>query len=122
MATLQQTQTGGTMKTQQPLMKTSIKASTDLTVLMRFIGFNGSYAEAGQPALGVLDAETKAGEFAPVIVYGIVLVEAGGAISAGSGVESDTQGRAVARTEGALLGYALDSASSAGEKIRVKLL
>ncbi|MFN3328514.1 MAG: DUF2190 family protein [Fervidobacterium pennivorans] len=110
------------MKTQQPLLKISIKASANLENLMRFVGFNGNYAGAGAAALGVLDAATNQGEQAPVITYGVVLVEAGAAISAGQAIESDAQGRAVPRTTGVLLGYALDAASGGGEIIRIKLV
>lgn len=110
------------MKTQQPVQKTSIKAAVNLDNIMRFIGYDGNYASAGASALGVLDASTNAGEYAPVITYGIVLVETGGAITVGAKVESDAQGRAVTQTTGTVLGYALDSAASAGEKIRVKLI
>lgn len=110
------------MKTQQPLQKISIKAATDLMSLMRFVGYDGSFSGVGQPALGVLDEVAKAGEYAPVITYGIVLVEAGASISVGAAVESGEQGRAVPKTTGALLGYALDAASGAGQKIRVKLV
>ncbi len=112
----------GNLKTQHTVLKTAIKAATNLLTLHRFVGFNGTYAGEGSPALGVLDAETNAGQYAPVIVYGIALVEAGGAISLGSGVESDASGRAVAHNAGTLLGYAVDAANTSGEKIRVKLL
>ncbi|ROL55651.1 DUF2190 family protein [Bacteroidetes/Chlorobi group bacterium Naka2016] len=110
------------MKTQQPLQKISVKAAMNLENLMRFVSYDGNYASAGGPALGVLDAATNAGEYAPIIIYGIVLVEAGAAITVGAGVQSDSQGRAVPQTSGVLLGYSLDAASAAGEKIRVKLI
>lgn len=49
------------------------------------------------------------------------MVEAGDAVKAGIEVESDEQGRAVPLYSGKKAGYALTSASDAGELISVKL-
>jgi len=111
------------VKTQQILQRISVKAESDLLYTKRFVGFSGTYAGNGESALGVLDATASTGEMAPVITYGVVLVEAGGAINKGAGVQSDANGKAVAKTtEGTLLGYALDSSAADGDIVRVKLL
>jgi hypothetical protein len=137
------------MKTYKTALTDSITAAVDL-VKHRFIGFDGNYCGADAKALGVSETDTKAGQQCPVIVYGIALVEAGGAISKGQAVKSDANGKAVAATNfsvsvpagattvtsdaaqpdlveaGGVLpeavnGYALDDAAGAGEIIRVVL-
>ncbi len=107
-----------TNKTYQPLLIHSVKASSDLKE-HRFVGFNGNYCAAGDKALGVCDVSTENGQYAPVGVFGFLLVEAGGVIEAGSAVTSDANGKAVAVSSGdEVNGYALDSAV-AGQEIRI---
>lgn len=83
------------MKTQQIALTTSITAGADIPK-SRFIGFDGGLCAANTKALGVSEVDTKQGQQLPVIVYGIAMVETGGAVSAGSAVTSDSSGRAVA--------------------------
>lgn len=103
----------------KPLLIDSIQAQTDLPK-QRFIGFDGDLCVAGAKAYGVCDVETEAGQYAPAAILGILLVEAGGAITAKSKVTSDSNGCAVAiiGTE-EVNGYALDSASASGDIIRI---
>lgn len=107
-----------TNKLYSPLLIHSIKASEDL-IANRFVGFDGYYCATGVKALGVADVATESGQLAPIGVTGILLVEAGGAISAGDEITSDENGKAiqVARTE-QVNGYSLDTAQ-AGELIRI---
>jgi len=123
----------------------SIRAAADLPKA-RFVGFDGNLCAANAKALGVTQYDFAAGEMAGVIVSGIALVEAGGAISAGQAVTSDAEGKAVAASaatvtvpsgtanavagtynvDGGVLpqavnGYALDDAFAAGQVIRVLL-
>ena len=138
------------MKAYKSALTDSITAQVDLPK-GRFIGFDGNLCAQDAKALGVSEADTKAGQQCPVVVYGIAVVETGGAVNAGDAIASDSQGRAVAATafnvtidagatavtstaangditteSGGVLpqavnGYALDSASGAGEFIRVVL-
>ena len=107
-----------TNKTYIPLLIESLKTTIDLRP-HRFAGFNGAYCTAGIKALGVTDASTPGGEYAPVAVLGILLVEAGGTIAAGDAVASDAEGRAVKAVDSAAInGYAID-AGTAGQEIRI---
>lgn len=102
----------------KPLLIESVKANADL-IEHRFSGFNGKLCKAGAKALGVVDVTTEKDQFAPVALFGILLVEAGGTIALGEPVASDENGRAVkAETTAAINGYALDS-GVAGQKIRI---
>ena len=123
----------------------SIRAAGDLPKA-RFVGFDGNLCAANAKALGVTQYDFAAGEMAGVIVTGIALVEAGGAISAGQAVTSDAEGKAVPvsqatvtissgtadavagtyNVDGGVLpqavnGWALDAATAAGQVIRVLL-
>lgn len=103
----------------KPLLIDSIKAKTDL-LKQRFIGFDGNICATGAKAYGVCDVETESGQFAPVGVLGILLVEAGGAVTAKAKITSDASGRAVAITSNEEVnGYALDAATASGDIIRI---
>lgn len=107
-----------TNKHYKPLLIESVKAASDL-VEHRFVGFNGKHCEAGAKALGVVDVTTEKDQFAPVAVFGILLVEAGGTIAVGDGISSDANGKAVKAESTAIInGYALD-AGTTGQKIRI---
>lgn len=102
----------------KPLLIESIKASSDIEQ-HRFIGFDGNYCTAGAKALGVSDVSTEKDQFAPVAIYGILLVEAGGTISAGDSISSNADGKAVKTTDSAIVnGYSLDNATE-GQEIRI---
>ncbi len=107
-----------TNKHYKPLLIESVQANADLTE-HRFIGFNGKHCEAGAKALGVVDVSTEKEQFAPVAIFGILLVDAGGTIALGDAVASDADGKAIKAESTALInGYACD-AGVAGQKIRV---
>lgn len=102
----------------KPLLIESIKASSDIEQ-HRFIGFDGNYCAAGAKALGVSDVSTEKDQFAPVAIYGILLVEASGTISAGDSISSNADGRAVKTSDSAIInGYSLDNATE-GQEIRI---
>lgn len=106
-------------KTYKPGIAESIVAQTDLDK-QRFIGFDGNYCSAGARALGISDVEIAQGQFAPVVLNGMLLVVTGGAIIQGGKVASDADGKAVAVTASEEVnGFALDSASGANEIIRI---
>lgn len=138
------------MKTVQHGVVTNIEATANLDK-ERFIGFSGAYCGAGAKALGTSYIEADSGEMAAVVVTGIAIITTGGAITAGGPVASDANGKAIAATTfsvavpvgavdvvssaaqptltlaGGVLpqavnGYALDTASGADEKIRIRLV
>lgn len=107
-----------TNKTYKPLLIESVKTVADLNQ-HRFAGFDGNYCAAGAKALGVVDVSTSKGEYAPIAVFGILLVEAGGTIAVGDAVASDAEGKAVKVADSAVTnGYALD-AGTTGQEIRI---
>ena len=78
---------------------------------------NGVTATASTPIIGVSMNKTAAGEVLE-IADGIVMVEAGGAVTAGVAVVSNGDGQAVT---GEGTAVALTGATSVGELITVKL-
>lgn len=87
----------------------------------RFVSANansqGIVATAATPILGVSMNKVAADQVLEV-ADGIVMVEAGGAVTAGVAVASDAEGRAIA---GDGVAIALTSATAAGELITVKI-
>lgn len=106
------------MKTQQPVLITSVVALVDLP-RNRFANFAGGLCAAGAKALGTVQADTEADNVAPVSALGICLVAAGAAVAAGAEVESDASGRAVTLATGKSNGFAMDAATAAGDVIRI---
>ncbi len=110
------------MLTEQPILITSIQCKEPGGVVKnRFIRFDGTYGIEGVKSLGIVNADTSQNEYAPVTVKGIALIEAGGPITMGSGIETFDDGLAAPLTSGALEGYAMDAASGAGQIIRILL-
>lgn len=106
------------MKTQQPILTTSVVTSVDLPRFL-FAGLAGGLCAAGAKALGSVAADTEAGGVAPVNVLGICLVTAGAAIAAGAEVQSDANGKAITKAAGVGNGFALDAAAADGDVIRI---
>lgn len=105
-------------KLYKPLLMDSIKAAENLPK-QRFIDFSGNICKEGAKAFGISDVEIDAGQYAPIGVLGIFLIEAGGTITAGSGITSDANGKAVTVSDNQTInGYALDDAAD-GEIIRI---
>ncbi len=99
------------MKTEQPILITSITAPADLSDKKNlFIGFDGNVCGNGAKALGVLNANTNIGNQAPVMTNGIALTYSGAAINQGAKVQSDANGKAITFSAGELNGYSLDAA------------
>ena len=106
------------MQTEKILLTVTIAAAAAL-VAKRFVSFGGAQAVAADVALGVANANYDAGEQAGVDTHGEILVESGGAITAGAQVQPDAQGRAITLGAGVAFGRARDAATAAGEFIRV---
>ena len=112
------------MKTEQPILISSITAGADLSASKNLlIDFDGTVLGADQKQLGVLNANTNSGEEAPVTVKGIAMVYSGAAITLGNELKSNASGKVITwATSGKVVGYALDAATGADELIRVALL
>jgi len=109
------------MKTEQPILITSIEAKANLAKNL-FVGFDGLVCGNGAKALGVCNAETDLGEMAPVTAVGIALVLSGAAVAVGAKIQSNASGKAITFAAGESNGFVLDAATGADELIRVKLV
>ena len=105
--------------TKQVVLTTTIKA-TGAVVANRFVTYAGVQAKADEKIYGVSPVDAEAGNFMPVEIIGIALVEAGGALAAGDEVSADAQGCAVKAGSGKVAGTVC-SAAAAGELVRVFL-
>lgn len=107
-----------------PNLRFSLPAGVDIP-RRRFVSVNSSgegvLATAGESTIGVSMNEAAAGEVLEV-ADGIVVVEAGGAIEAGTCISVAEDGRAVATSDGVVVGTALTNAASANLFVTVKLL
>lgn len=103
----------------KPLLIDSVLAQVALTK-QRFVGFDGKVCASNAIALGICDSDTDQGQYAPVAVSGILLIEAASAILQGSKVASDASGKAVTGYSlDVCNGYALDAATASGDIIRI---
>ena len=105
--------------TKKVVLVTTVTATAPI-IENRFIGFDGAQAKANAPVFGVTPHEADKGDSVSVECIGIVLVEAGGAITVGAKVASDAQGCAVAGENNAI-GYAVSGSTEAGELVTVLL-
>lgn len=103
-----------------PGQRFSLPAGADVA-RFRFVSAdansNGIPATADTPVIGVSMNQAAAGEVLE-IADGLVMVEAGSAVTAGAAVASDANGKAVTGDGPAI---AITSATAAGELITVKL-
>lgn len=91
----------------------------------RFVTAAGAVPAAGANALGVVRSDAVIGEHVAVDVVGTAMVEAGAAIAAGAAVEVDSQGRAIQRTTGVIVGRMAPrqaAATAAGQAVEVFLI
>lgn len=107
-----------------PNLRFSLPAGEDVP-RRRFVGVKatgeGVIATAAGSAIGVSMNQAAAGEVLE-IADGIVMVEAGGAITPGAGIEVGTNGKAVTNTSGIGIGIALTGAAGADNVVAVKML
>lgn len=107
-----------------PGLQFSLPAGVDIA-RRRFVSINSNsaaiYAAPGAAALGVSMDDAKAGEVL-IISDGILMVDAGAAVTAGQDVEVGANGKAIPNTSGIGVGVALTSATADGHVITVKLL
>ena len=107
-----------------PNLRFSLPAGADIP-RRRFVGVKatgeGIIATAAGSAIGVSMNQAAKGEVLE-IADGIVMVEAGGAITPGAGIEVGTNGKAVTNTSGIGIGIALTGAAGDGNVVAVKML
>jgi hypothetical protein len=108
------------MKTEQPLLITSVKAAANISKNL-FIGFDGNLCAANAKSLGVSNSTADLNEELPVTAKGIALIYSGGAVSQGAKVASDATAKVVTFSTGEPNGYALDASTGADELIRILL-
>lgn len=88
----------------------------------RFVKINsdekGVKAGAGEAVIGASIVDAAKGEVLE-IANGIVMVEAGAAITAGSEVQSDANGKAIPLDQGTVAGIAMTNASGDGSLVAV---
>ncbi|VAL08649.1 DUF2190 family protein [Enterobacter hormaechei] len=111
--------------TQQVILITTVTAVAALTQ-QRFVGADNAPCQAGAVALGVAEVDAAAGDVTPVNVLGIIVVEAGAAITRGQNIQSDANACAVPQSAasgdtpaGISAGIALDDALAEGDVIRI---
>lgn len=103
-----------------PVLTLTLTAAAALAA-ERFVTTDGNVPAAGGYAIGVTTTEAAKGEAFAADVMGTTVVEAGGAIAAGQGVQTDASGKAVALSSGVALGTALQAATADGDRIEVLL-
>jgi len=81
----------------------------------RLINFEGYLCAAGEVILGTSVADYKVGEYGCLSVYGLVPIEASGAIAKGDEIAIDRDGKVKSKTSfDTTIGKALDSAPDGG--------
>ncbi len=90
----------------------------------RFVGADLAEAVAAANAFGVTRTDAADGETVAVDVLGTAIVEAGGAIAAGAGVEVGANGKAVTKSLGVTVARLAPgaSASADGDLVEVVLI
>jgi len=112
------------MKTANPLLTLSVKAAENLTKNL-CVTNTGEIASAQSTFLGVCYADTDQNEEAPIIAKGTALCIASQAITAGSVVVADDNGKVAPASATTftkdIVGLAQDEAAADGDTIRVLL-
>lgn len=107
------------MKAQEPLQVITEVAGEALTA-KRLVDYSNKHT-AGAISKGVNLFDTDSGDLASIATYGILALEVAAAVSAGTWLQSDADGKGVVVSSGACSAIALDEATAAGDIIRVKL-
>ncbi|MGE4406049.1 hypothetical protein [Pseudomonas sp.] len=109
-------------KQSQPILLLTLIAA-GVIAEHRFVGVDSAQAGAAANTLGVAGFAADAiGDAIPVTALGTAVVETGGIINAGALIETDADGKAVAKAAGPSVARALDASGGAGEFIEVILL
>lgn len=109
-------------KQSYPVLTLTILAATTI-IANRFFQADGTPAGVQENAIGVSRTAGSSGDAIPVDVLGTAIVEAGGTVTAGGTVQSDSTGRAVDWTSGgAKIAIALQGTTTAGDFVEVLLI
>lgn len=114
------------MALETPIWNLSLEAGADLSSNQYYaIDLNSSgqavLAGAGAKIVGVVQNAPVSGEAATVMVLGRSKGIAGAAVTAGAELEIDASGRFITLSTGTSVGFALESATQAGDIISVVL-
>lgn len=104
-----------------PLLTLPLTASATVRT-ERFVTYAGAECGAGVASAGVSADAGVSGDLIPVVRIGTAVVAAGAAVAAGALVQTDSQGRAITRDAGVVVGRALQAAGAAGARIEVLLI
>lgn len=99
----------------------NVVATATLTQF-RAVTVAGAQAGAAANSLGPCMNGGVSGDAVPVVALGTGIGEAGAAITAGSLLETDAQGRYITRASGAIVGRALTAAGAAGDQIELLII
>lgn len=111
------------MRNEIPLLKLTMTATAAL-VANRFVSITGGVPAAGANSYGVTDSDAAIGAKVAIKTTGTSMVETGGAIAAGGLVETDNQGRALAKNTGVTLARLApgEVSTAAGQTVEVILI
>lgn len=109
-----------------PILRLTRTAGATLAA-ERFVKADGTYPAAGGYALGVTETKAASGDLIAVMTLGLAVVEAAGAITEGSLVQTDAKGQAVTHIAsgagaGQALGRAMTAAAAKGDLIQIHLI
>lgn len=104
-----------------PILTLPLTASATVRT-ERFVTYAGAECGAGVAAAGVSADAGVSGDLIPVVRLGTAVVVCSAAVNAGALVETATDGRAVTRTTGVVVGRALTASTAAGQRIEVLLI
>jgi organic radical activating enzyme len=111
------------VKNEISLLKLTMVATAAL-VSNRFVSLTGGVPAAAANSYGVTDSDAAIGAKVAIKTHGTAMVETGGAIAAGGLVETDNQGRAVAKNAGITLARLApgEVSTAAGQIVEVILI
>lgn len=99
----------------------SIVATAALTQF-RAVTVAGALPAAAANSLGPCQNGGAIGDALPVVALGTAIAEAGAAVAVGALLETDSLGRYITRSAGAIVGRALTAAGAAGDQMEIFLI
>lgn len=99
----------------------SIVASAAITAF-RAVTAAGAQAGAAANSIGPAMNGAASSDAVPVVALGTAIGEAGAAVAVGALLETDSSGRYITRSAGAIVGRALTAAGAAGDQIEMLII
>ncbi len=87
-----------------------------------FIGFNGTYPNAGESAMGIVHIDAAIDEHCSVVTMGIHTVTSGSAFTIGDALEVGTDGKAIKKDSGTTVARSRGIATDADQIVEVFLV